>query len=122
MVTNAPEPSPLATTEPHLVLHARMYAAASRYEIAGLKALALDKFKIQLTLHWESPELARAIHVVYVSTPSEDKDMREAIADTLIWHSRLLDKHEIEVAVLEINGLAYELLKRSRRLVPDHVD
>jgi hypothetical protein len=29
-----------------------MYAAAERYQIAGLKALALDKFKIQLTRHW----------------------------------------------------------------------
>lgn len=48
-----PEPSPLATPEPHLVLHARMYAIAVKYGIAGLAALALDKFKIQLTRHWQ---------------------------------------------------------------------
>lgn len=47
-----PEPSPLATNEPNLTLHARMYACGHKYGIDGLKALALDKFKIQLTRHW----------------------------------------------------------------------
>ncbi|KAK4624351.1 hypothetical protein CLAFUW4_05488 [Fulvia fulva] len=122
MVMSAPDPSPLATKEPHLILHARMYAAGHQYGIDGLKALSLDKFKIQSTRHWNSPELAEAIHVVYTATPPNDKDMREAVADTLGWHSRLLDKPEIEVAIMEINGLAYELLKRSRRAEPEYMD
>jgi hypothetical protein len=49
---SVPDPSPLATTEPHLILHSRMYAAGHKYGIDGLKHLALDKFKIQLTRHW----------------------------------------------------------------------
>lgn len=52
MVTAAPEPSPLATKEPNLRLHAKVYAAAHKFGIDGLKALSLDKFKIQLTRHW----------------------------------------------------------------------
>ena len=48
----APEPSPLATSAPCLALHARMYTAGHKYGIDGLKALSLDKFKIQLTRHW----------------------------------------------------------------------
>lgn len=122
MVLNAPEPSPLAAREPHLVVHARMYAAAHRYSIGGLKALSLDKFKIQLTRHWDSAEMAEAIHVVYTSTPAECKDMREAVADTLEWHGRLLEKPEIEVAILEIDKLAYDLLKRSRRAAPEYLE
>ena len=46
--------------------------------------------------------------------------MREAIADTLGWHQPLLDKAEIEFAIMDINGLAYELLKRSRRTEPEY--
>lgn len=46
------EPSPLATKEPNLLVHSRMYAAGQRLGVDGLKALALDKFKIQLTRHW----------------------------------------------------------------------
>lgn len=113
--TGPPDPSPLATKEPNLVLHARVYAAGERYGIAGLKAMALDKFKIQLTRHWDSCEFPEAIHVAYNSTVSSDKDMRETVANTINWHSRLLDKPEVEVAIMEINGLAYELLKRARR-------
>lgn len=118
---SGPEVSPLATPEPNLVLHARMYAAGRKYGVEGLKALALDKFKIQLTRHWDSAEFGEAIHVVYNSTPSHDKDMRETVADVLGWHSRLLDKPEVEIAIMEINGLAYELLKRSRRAGPEFI-
>lgn len=50
--TSGPDPSTLATSEPNLTLHAKMYAAGHRYGIGGLKTLALDKFKIQLTRHW----------------------------------------------------------------------
>lgn len=119
---NAPGPPPLATEEPHLVLHARMYAAAHRYNIRGLQALSLDKFKIQLTRHWNSAELAEAIHVVYSTTPPECKEMREAVADLLVWQSQLLEKPEIEVAILEIDKLAYDLLRRSRRAVHEYLE
>jgi hypothetical protein len=47
--------------------------------------------------------------------------MREAVADTLDLHPRLLEKPEIEVAIMDINGLAYELLKRSRRVEPEYM-
>lgn len=70
----------------------------------------------------DNVEFAEAIHIVYNLTPSKDKDMKEAVADALGWHSKLLDKPEIEVAVMEINGLAYELLKRSRRAEPEYMD
>ncbi|QIW96090.1 hypothetical protein AMS68_001608 [Peltaster fructicola] len=119
-LSGAPDPSPLATREPNLVLHAKMYAAGERYGVKGLKSLAHDKFKIQLTKHWDSSEFSEAIHVVYNSTPSSDKDMRETVADTIGWHGRMLEKPEIEVAIMEINGLAYELLKRARRAEPEY--
>nr|POF22322.1 hypothetical protein CFP56_36407 [Quercus suber] len=135
----APEPSPLATRESFLILHAKVYAAAECLGVRGLKALALDKFKLQLTRHWyvgalvtsqpfaslmigrDSPEFAKAIVVVYNSTPVTDLDMREAVINALGWHSKLLDKPEIELAVMDINGLAYELLKRSRRAEPEYL-
>ena len=72
-------------------------------------------------MHRDSHEFAEAIHLVYNSTPSSDKDMREAVADTLDWHSRLLDNPEIEIAIMDINGLAYELLKRARRAEPEYM-
>ena len=41
------------------------------------------------------------------------------VAD-LLQHGSLLEKPEVEVAVMEINGLAYELLKRARRAEPEY--
>ncbi len=69
----------------------------------------------------DSPEFAEAIHVVYNTTPSSDKGMRGTVADALDWHGRLLEKPEIEFAIMEINGLAYELLKRARRPEPEYM-
>ncbi len=48
--------------------------------------------------------------------------MREVVADTLDWHGRLFDKPEIEFAIMEINGLAYELLRRSRGTEPEYMN
>lgn len=110
-----PEPSHFASPEPNLVLHARVYAAAGYYGLGGMKALALEKLRIQLTRHWDSVEFAEAINVIYTSTPNTDKDIRECVADTIEWHRSLLSKPEVEIAIMDINGLAYELLKRSRR-------
>lgn len=50
--SNHTQSSPLATDAPCLILHATIYTAGHKYSIEGLKALALDKFKIQLTRHW----------------------------------------------------------------------
>jgi hypothetical protein len=72
------------------------------------------------TITRDSPELAEAIHIIFTDTPATDKEMREAVADTLEWHPNLLDKHEIETSIMEINGLAYELLRRSRRAEPEY--
>ena len=60
----SPAPSPLATVEPNLTLHAKMYAAAHTYGIDGLKGLALDKFKIQLTRHWSVSFYFHVLHYV----------------------------------------------------------
>lgn len=44
------------------------------------------------------------------------------MADCLGWNGRLLDKPEIECAIIDINGLAFELLKRTRRAEPEYMD
>ncbi|KAK3626205.1 hypothetical protein LTR56_019993 [Elasticomyces elasticus] len=65
---SSPKPSNLATSEPDLTLHTRMYAAGYKYDVSGLKALALGKFKIQLTRHWDTPEFAEALYLIHRTT------------------------------------------------------
>ncbi|KAK5697625.1 hypothetical protein LTR17_023940 [Elasticomyces elasticus] len=65
---SSPKPSNLATSEPDLTLHTRMYAAGYKYDVSGLKALALSKFKIQLTRHWDTPEFAEALYLIHRTT------------------------------------------------------
>ncbi|SMR50238.1 unnamed protein product [Zymoseptoria tritici ST99CH_3D1] len=115
-----PPPSPHATVEPHLLVHTKVYAAATKYGIGGLKALAMKKLNIQLTRHFDSAELADMIHFVRSEHLTGDEGLLEALANVLSWHPVLLDKHDIEVAVKGCPGLAFEMLKRSRKSVAEY--
>ncbi|SMQ49233.1 unnamed protein product [Zymoseptoria tritici ST99CH_3D7] len=110
-----PQPSPHATVEPHLLMHTKVYAAATKYGIDGLKALAMKKLNTQLTRHFDSAELADMIHFVRSEDLAGDEGLLEALANVLSWHPMLLDKNDIEVAVKRCPGLAFEILKHSRR-------
>ncbi|KJY01922.1 hypothetical protein TI39_contig272g00011 [Zymoseptoria brevis] len=112
-----PQPSPHATVEPHLLVHTKLYAAATKYGIDGLKALAMKKLNIQLTRHFDSAELADMIHFVRTEDLAGDEGLLEALANVLSWHPVLLDKHDIEVAVKGCPRLAFEMLKRGREPV-----
>ena len=59
--------------------------------------------------------------MVYNSTEPSDTEMRDAVVNTLDWHKSLLDKPEIEAVICDINGLAFELLKRSQRAEPEYM-
>lgn len=50
-----------------LSLHAMVYALAEKYNIPGLKSVALEKFRKDAAIWWKSPCFLRAA-VVYSST------------------------------------------------------
>jgi hypothetical protein len=109
----APEPSPPADIEPHLILHMKVYAAAHKYGIKSLRSLALEKLTVQLERHHESQELLDVVKMVCSVNMTDDAALREVLLDTLSRHPVLLDKPEIDSVVKGSNGMAYELLKRS---------
>ncbi|KAK4989806.1 hypothetical protein LTR66_003126 [Elasticomyces elasticus] len=104
----------------HLVVHAKLYALADKYEVPGLKALSLAKFKASIHDNWDrldSPELASAIHIAYTSTADENKDLRRVVEDNLMSHlEAVLEKPEIACATNEVSGLALRLLLRTQEV------
>jgi hypothetical protein len=107
-------PAPAESVE--LLLHAKMYEIADKYEVDGLKELAQEKFAWACGVYWHSKYFAPAAHYAYSTTPDEDKGLREVVSKTLFEHMELLDKPEVEAVLSEFNNLAVGLLKmRAKR-------
>lgn len=106
-------PSP-TSTDGNMVMHAKVFAAAVKYQVLGLRSVASSKFESAVKANWNHGSFAEAAHVVYTTTPEEVRTLRDVVATALTEHADLFDKVEVEAVVRSITGLSYELLKRSR--------
>ncbi|KAK5123689.1 hypothetical protein LTR85_002325 [Meristemomyces frigidus] len=103
-----------ATTDGgNLIMHAKVFGTAIKYQVPGLATLAATKFKIASERNHEHADLAEAIQVVYDTTPTDVQDLRDVVVDTLLEKKWLLKKSEIQAAIENINGLACKLLAKT---------
>jgi len=103
-----------AAGKPSLIKHAKVFAMANKYQVDGLRALAIKKFQQAASNEWNSDDFAHVVHVVYASTPDNVQELRAITADTIHDHfSDLKDKEELEVVISGLGDLSYSLLRRS---------
>ncbi|TKA44639.1 hypothetical protein B0A54_04589 [Friedmanniomyces endolithicus] len=95
-----------------MVMHAKVFAAAVKYQVPALQAIAASKFTAAIKTNWDHDDFAEAAHTVYTTTPDEVRALRDEVANTIAKHGALLEKAEVEAVVCAIDGLAYQLLKR----------
>ncbi|KAI1565505.1 hypothetical protein Ptr902_00404 [Pyrenophora tritici-repentis] len=100
----------------HLVTHAKVYAIAEKYGIAGLKALARSKFADQIELHLNSVEFPEACQEAYESTFHTDRGLRDIIVQTFRANPSLSLRPDVEMVVRETPGLAFELFRMASGL------
>ena len=99
------------------IMHAKLYAIGSSYGIEDLQETAAMKYEEVMKYEWNSADFARAIRIVYTTTPEEHRSLRDITADTILKHKDvLLAKEDIEAAVIGIDKLAYALLKGIRAM------
>ncbi|KAJ4299504.1 hypothetical protein N0V90_004749 [Kalmusia sp. IMI 367209] len=102
--------------KPHLVTHAKVYAIAEKYGIVGLKSLARKKFANQIEFHLGSEELPEAFQEAYESTVDTDRGLRDVIIQAFRSHPDLSSRKDVELAVRETPGLAFELFRMASGL------
>lgn len=103
-----------AASKTQLLEHVKIFAIAVKYEVNTLRALAAEKFREGIASHWSHAEFAQALHLAYATTPDDAKELRELCVQKLSEHTdSLVKKPEIETVICSINGLAYEVRKRS---------
>jgi hypothetical protein len=112
-----PGPAPAPTHPPaqggasQLLLHAKLYEIADKYDVSGLKELAREKFLRACTQFWSSELFAPAAHYAFSTTPEKDKGLRDVISNIISQHMTLLNKPAVEALLTEFNGLALGVLK-----------
>lgn len=87
-----------------------------RYGIAGLKALSRKKFTQELDLHLSSPQFPEACQEAYETTFHTDRGLRDVIIQTFRANPGLSLRPDVEEAVRETPGLAFELFRMASGL------
>lgn len=76
------------------MLNAEMYVLADKYEIEGLKKVALDGFEDSLFRAWEIDTTVSELRVVvpftYGSTPKSDRGLKDCVIESVLrnWRGR----------------------------------
>jgi hypothetical protein len=111
-----PEEEAAEAAKPHLITHAKVYAIAEKYGIAGLKHLARSKFAQEIEAHINSDELPEACQEAYESTIDSDRGLRDVIIQTFRTHPELSLRKDMEMIVRDTPGLAFELFRMASGL------
>ncbi|KAF4485943.1 hypothetical protein CGGC5_v005862 [Colletotrichum fructicola Nara gc5] len=91
-----------------LLLHAKVYAAAEKYAIGGLKDLAVAKLKTTAIQDWDPTAFLDAASEAYTSTIDTDRGLRDAVIEVFRAQD-LLYKDKAKVVVERLGPLGYDL-------------
>jgi hypothetical protein len=95
------------------MIHAKMYEAADKYDVVGLKDLATEKFKYGCTVFWDDDAFPAAAHPTLSTTMEEDKGLRDVVSSTIADRIEVLvNKAEIQALMSEHTGLAFDIVHK----------
>jgi hypothetical protein len=96
-----------------LEMHAKVFAAAFKYDIRPLEYTARKKLKDQMECNWDVVNLITATHVIFNLTPDSEFELRNILKDTMVRYALpMVQNPGFEEAVASIDGLAYDLFRR----------
>ena len=102
---------PIAKDNPeHLLIHAKMYEVADKYDVVGLKDLSKEKFKLACAASWNDAAFSIAAHHAFSTTMEDDKGLRDIVSGTISDHMELIRKPEVQALMTEFNGLSLGIL------------
>jgi hypothetical protein len=100
--------------------NANIYAAAERYDITGLKDLAITKYSNALKGGTSDEELLRSVKEVYESTPANDRGLRDIVAAECARRIiNLTKRQEYREICIEIGEFSYDMQKAALELSRD---
>ncbi|TKA58164.1 hypothetical protein B0A55_11304 [Friedmanniomyces simplex] len=110
--TSAPAPA----TDGNVIMHAKVFAAAVKYQVPAMQKLSASKFVAAAKSRWDHPAFAEAARIAYTTTMDDFRQLRDIVSSTLHEHRVLLDMASIESVVKGTPDLHFELLRLARGL------
>ena len=99
-----------------MCLHVEIYTLADKYFVAGLKQLALGKFKKASTESPSTEDLVVGLTAAYANPPLQDIELNGAIVEIARRDfERLLASERFKKTLIEFPGLALALLEDFKR-------
>lgn len=77
-----------------MVFDAQMYQIADKYQIPSLKAHSMSRFGAAIATGWDMDDFSVAVSVVYNSTPSDDRSLRDLAVETSCANIEKLLQHD----------------------------
>lgn len=100
----------LTGSSSQLLIHAKMYEVADKYDVVGLKELAREKFSRGCKHFWNSSDFHIASTHAFSTTPDDDDGLRSLVSQTIARHMELAQMPEIRALMMQFNGLALGIL------------
>ncbi|KAM0420461.1 hypothetical protein ACHAPT_011753 [Fusarium lateritium] len=100
-----------STDAPSMVFEAQVYQIADKYDVKSLKEHVKDKFDAAIAIGWPMGDFPLAITVAYITTPSEDRGLRDLIVKTSHYNINSLMK----------KGYFFEVLRNTADFAADLV-
>nr|POF22195.1 hypothetical protein CFP56_36280 [Quercus suber] len=92
------------------LIHAKVFAAAVEYGIAGLRVLYIKNFRTALHHCRTPPEIAETIRTACTTTSENIVESRDVMNTYLVDHLYWLEYEIVQAVVRAIDGLAFDLL------------
>lgn len=103
-----------------MVYDAQVYQIADKYDIPGLKEHSSDRFSDAIAAGWRMDDFPLAITVVYESTPSEDRGLRDLVVKTCCQNIDTLLAHSFFCETLrKVPDFAADLVPAIRKVTSD---
>ncbi|EAT77701.2 hypothetical protein SNOG_14849 [Parastagonospora nodorum SN15] len=111
--TRQPVPGTLQGGEDQLLLHAKLYSLADKYNVQGLQDLAKLKFDCASKVFWMSSVFGSVAEHVFTSTPDKDVGLRSIVKKTLVENRLpLMKQPTIQTFLMKRPEMMLELLKQ----------
>lgn len=95
-----------------MVIDAKIYAIADKYELDGLKGVAKVAFTGAVYEHWDTDQFVGAAEVVYTSTPDSDRGLRDVVT-ALTWRKQmtLLARKDVQTLLGDVAGFSKDVMQ-----------
>ncbi|MCJ1438124.1 hypothetical protein MMC27_007511 [Xylographa pallens] len=95
-----------------MVLDAKMYSIADKYDLPDLKQKALKAFRPLLALHHSDPLFTEAASYVYGMTIDSDRGLRDLVK-SLVWEERtvMLARKDVQECIMHTEGFKDDVLQ-----------